>query len=331
MKKIIFLIISVLIISSCGALFICAESDKDDYYSIDYDEEFKWESYKYSDSISLPYFMYVPKDYDESKEYPVVIVLQRAGKDEQSSRETMLELVPYLFTNSNREAYESIVIAAQSPVDMGWGYGYGDDYETDSAKALIGLVGMLDQNYSVNRDKIYLIGASMGGYGVWDLLIRHNNVFAAGITICAGADASKAEILKDTPIYVFHGDEDTVVLPREARNMVAAIRAAGGKKIQYVEYRKLGHEIWDDAMVTSGLLDWLFAQKLSNRYPEVLKEGFAEIAQVDQSTASVHKISTAAKWAVVGTSTVIVCAAAVVALVFYIITLRRKKKLINKR
>lgn len=110
----------------------------------------------------------------------------------------------------------------------------------------------------------------MGGYGVWDLLIRHNDVFAAGIPICAGADVSKAAILKDTPIYTFHGAEDNVVHPDNTRNMVKAIRDAGGDKIIYVEYEDGGHAIWNRAMKTEGLLDWMFEQKLTDRYPDIL-------------------------------------------------------------
>lgn len=331
MKKTSLLIILTFIISLYSSVCVHAENADN---NIDFDNDFKWEAYKYGDNITLPYFMYLPKDYNENTEYPVVILLQRAGKDEKTSRNNMQEMAQYLFENSNTEAYRSIVIAAQSTSDNGWGYGYGDVYETDSSKALVELIGALKQNYSIDIDRIYLIGASMGGYGVYDLLIRHNNIFTAGIIISSGGDYSKAEILKDTPIYVFHGEEDKVVLVREARNMVEAIKAAGGTKIQYVEYKKMGHDIVDSAMAKSGLLDWLFSQKLSDRYTDTAQYGISAYMRGE----SLNNIQNSSQTKASGNPyTAIIIASSValgiiISVVISCISVRsRKIKFINKR
>lgn len=328
MKKIFLIIIFAFIMSLCGSICIFAEADRD-VINIDLEDDFKWESYQYGDKATLPYFMYIPEDYTEEKQYPVIVILQRAGKDEKASRDIMEEMAEYLFSNSNKDPYQSIVIAAQSTVDMGWGYGYGDVNETDSSKALIQLIAALNQNYSIDVNRIYLIGASMGGYGVWDMLIRHNDIFAAGITIGGSGDYSNAAILKDTPIYVFHGEEDKVVFVRNARNMVEAIHNAGGTQVKYVEYKKLGHDIVESAMMTSGLFDWLFSQNLSDRYPDRGKSAISTYTGGDVQSGAANTNDPSGNVIFIAIAVVAFCAL-VAFIVSYLCIRSRKIKLINK-
>ena len=105
------------------------------------------------------------------------------------------------------------------------------------------------------------MGLSMGAYGVWDLLVRHTDLFAAAIPICGGADPSKAQLLTDMPIQTFHGTKDTSVPPMGTDAMVEAIRSAGGTLIEYEAMEGKGHVIWDEAVATEDLIGWLFYQR----------------------------------------------------------------------
>ena len=109
------------------------------------------------------------------------------------------------------------------------------------------------------------MGMSMGGYGTWDLLCRYTDVFAAGVPICGGVDLTYAEALKDMPIRTFHGTLDPVIPVVGTRAMVAAIKEAGGTKIEYTEYPEGYHDVWNQAMSSEGLTDWLLDNKLSDR------------------------------------------------------------------
>lgn len=101
----------------------------------------------------------------------------------------------------------------------------------------------------------------MGGYGTWDLISRMPETFAAAAPICGGGDENQAEKLIDLPIWVFHGADDTTVPPERSRNMVNAIKAAGGKKIKYTEYPGVGHGSWKPAYADPEFMKWLFSQK----------------------------------------------------------------------
>ena len=61
------------------------------------------------------------------------------------------------------------------------------------------------------------------------------------------------------PLWVFHGQRDDVIPVSESRNMIAAIRKAGGQP-KYTEYVLLAHDIWERVFSETELLPWLFSQ-----------------------------------------------------------------------
>ena len=122
--------------------------------------------------------------------------------------------------------------------------------------------------FSVDRNRFYVTGLSMGGIAGWDLLMRHSDVFAGGVPICGAADPAMASVLKDVPIWTVHGEEDVTVPTSATREVVAAIKAAGGTKIKYTELKGEGHtmRVWNDYVSTnSDIYNWLYAQSLASR------------------------------------------------------------------
>ena len=101
----------------------------------------------------------------------------------------------------------------------------------------------------------------MGGYGTWDLLARHSDVFCAGVAMCGAGDPSKAAVLKDIPIWAIHGAKDPTVPVSGSQDMVEAIKAAGGEKINYTELADNEHDVWNYTYSSSEIFSWLFEQK----------------------------------------------------------------------
>ena len=118
----------------------------------------------------------------------------------------------------------------------------------------------LQKEFDLDENRLYITGLSMGGYGTWDVIWRHPKMFAAAVPVCGGGDESKAELIKDIPIWCFHGGADPVVPTDRSRNMIKAIKAAGGTP-KYTEYPGVGHNSWDRAYSEPELPKWLFSQK----------------------------------------------------------------------
>ncbi len=247
--------------------------------ALNVEEAFSFEEFVLDGSI-MPYRLYVPEDYNEENEYPMVVFLHGAGERGKDNDLQLKNAVQTLFDRADGLMAGAIVIAPQCPegeqwVDTPWEYGnYSTDLisESDELGTVMALISSLEEKYSIDTARIYAMGVSMGGFGTWDLIIRHNDVFAAAAPMCGGGDPLKAASLLETPIYTFHGTADAAVPFEGTEEMVTAIEDEGGRLINFVIYDGEGHSIWEKAAAEEGWVEWLFAQKLTDRYPAVETE-----------------------------------------------------------
>ena len=219
--------------------------------------------------MNLPYRIYVPLDYDASKSYPVLTILHGAGERGTNNTSQMANMVYNLFSNMENPVWNSIVICPQCPgwpnqwVDTPWSDG---DYRIDEvpeSTELIAVMQLLDKveaDYSTDTDRYYVSGLSMGGFGTWDLIMRHTERFAAAVPLCGGADQTQASKLLDMPIYTIHGTNDGTVPISGTQVMVDAILALGGENIIYEKLSGYSHNVWDYAGNKLEIWQWLFAQ-----------------------------------------------------------------------
>ncbi len=125
-----------------------------------------------------------------------------------------------------------------------------------------------------DRERLYIAGLSLGGFGVWDAIQRWPNTFAAAIPLCAGGSVEETAIQNaaTTSIWVFHGSADQAVPVACAQRMVAAL-ARADKPPKYTEYARTGHNVWDRALGDSATLHWMFRQRLGKEDPGPENEG----------------------------------------------------------
>ena len=129
----------------------------------------------------------------------------------------------------------------------------------------------LQRKYTgIDARRLYITGLSNGGYGTWDAIERWPDYFAAAAPIAGAGDPSKAAVLKDMPIWAFHGSADTVIPVSGSRDMIAAIEAAGGHP-RYTEFPGAGHGVWgyvyslnDSSERVTNFFPWLFSQHRSS-------------------------------------------------------------------
>jgi predicted peptidase len=121
-------------------------------------------------------------------------------------------------------------------------------------------IEQLQKEFSIDAARLYITGLSMGGYGVWDAIQRHPDRFAAAAPICGGGDPAQAKRISDIPLWAFHGAKDTAVKPQRSREMIEAIKAAGGDP-KYTEYPDAEHNSWSPTYANPDFYAWLFAQR----------------------------------------------------------------------
>jgi predicted peptidase len=203
---------------------------------------------KSNDVFLESYFLlYLPEGYDSlDQQWPLLLFLHGSGE-----RGTMIELVkkhgpPKMIENGYQFPY--IVVSPQCPEDQWW-----------SLDMLDMLLTEMVQRYKVDTTRIYITGLSMGGYAAWQLAIAYPDRFAAIVPVCGGADAQFAPLIKDLPIWAFHGAKDDVVPLSEEENMVNALKGLGSA-VKFTVYPEAGHDAWTAAYNDEEMWKWLEAQ-----------------------------------------------------------------------
>ena len=166
-------------------------------------------------------------------------------------------MIDRLTQSESQSRYPAFVVAPQS-IGEGW---VTEDRTTPSRQlqAVTQLIGDLRRTYSIDNARLYVAGQSLGGFGTFAIIAAYPRMFAAGIPLCGGGDESKAAQYKGTALWVFHGEKDESVPVANSRQMVAAIKKAGGQ-VKYTEYPGEGHAIWTIVAKEPDLMHWLFRQ-----------------------------------------------------------------------
>lgn len=224
----------------------------------------------------LKYRLLKPLGYNPNKIYPVVIFLHGAGERGDDNTAQLKHGMADFCKQSRREKNPCYVIAPQCPTNEKWA---NIDWSaeggvklpaeaSDSMKLTLGVVDAMLEDAAIDKNRIYITGLSMGGYGTWDAIARRPEFFAAAMPICGGGDPATAEKIKNIPISCFHGGADKVVVPEKSRVIINAIKEAGGSPL-YTEYEGVGHDSWTPTFAADATHDWLFAQRRVQGKPVV--------------------------------------------------------------
>ena len=211
-----------------------------------------------TDTGERKYGLYLPKDYDPKKAYPVVLFLHGSGeRGLDGIRSSQVGLGASIAQRP--EDFPAIALFPQAK--EGW---KGDS--TDAKAALAALDDVI-KAHKVDLNRVALTGISMGGFGTWEIASAHPDRFSAIAAVCGRGRAESANLLKALPTWVVCGDEDGAQTVQNARMMTKALKEAGGN-VRLTEYRSVGHNSWDRAYNDLNLLDWLLTQSRQGRTPK---------------------------------------------------------------
>lgn len=225
---------------------------------------------------TLPYRILFPKDYDASKEYPLVLFLHGRGESGVDNEKNLLHGAAMFLLDSVREKYPAIVVFPQCPSDSYWSnvqtvsegsprgkrtfYFIEDGPPSRAMSLVMQLIKNICTRFKVDEDRIYAGGLSMGGMGTFELVRRMPKTFAAAFAICGGAHPGTAKEMKKTDWWLFHGLKDDVVLPIYSQQMEEALKKARAN-VKATYYPNANHNSWDPAFAEPNLLPWLFSKE----------------------------------------------------------------------
>ena len=232
------------------------------------DKSIQFTGGEYTDE-EFHYRLMKPVTVDPEMTYPLVVFLHGAGERGNDNQKQLAYFPTQMAQPRYRERFPCFVLAPQCRDDHKW---MNSDWavpsdpimqETPSEQmqTVMQMIQVTLKDEAIDPNRVYLTGLSMGGFGSFDLGIRHPDWFAAIAPICGAADPTKLSVLKEQPLWIVHGGSDSVVLPDRSRSAVKALSDAGGSP-RYMELPGVGHNSWAPAYTDNdGLVPWLFRQR----------------------------------------------------------------------
>lgn len=208
--------------------------------------------------LPLTYLLHVPREAEQQsgRLWPLVLFLHGAGERGANPELVKAHGIPKVAERDPDLPF--IAISPQCPAGTWWPMWI---------EALLALLDEVVGQQPVARERVYLTGISMGGYGSWALGALHPERFAAVAPICGGGMPElgfpdKVCALKDTPVWAFHGARDEVVAVSESEVLVERLRLCGGN-VRFTVYPDAGHDSWTRTYDDPAFYAWMLAQRKS--------------------------------------------------------------------
>jgi predicted peptidase len=207
-------------------------------------------------NLSANYLLYLPKDYEtEDKNWPLVLFLHGAGERGSDIEKVKAHGIPKLI--SEGKEFPFIAVSPQCPENIFW-----------NVSLLSALLDEIESKYKVDKKRIYLTGLSMGGHGTWSLAIQEPKRFAAIAPVCGWSNPATACLLKEIPIWVFHGAKDFIVPVSSSEQMVEKLKTCG-TDVKLTIYPEAGHDSWTETYNNEELYTWLLSHSLKDYAYEI--------------------------------------------------------------
>lgn len=217
------------------------------------------------DGKAYAFQVYVPRVLPAGRP-PVILTLHGAGeRGSDGLFQTEVGLAGAIRRHPDR--WPAIAVFPQAPANTLW--------QALPARVAMAALAQTEKEFGTDPDRVYLLGLSMGGNGTWYLASNNPDRFAAIVPVCGfagsfrglpplvpGPDpyAALAAKVARLPVWIVHGDADSVVPVDESRKMAAALKALGAR-VTYRELPGVNHNSWDPGFDDEALPPWLFAQR----------------------------------------------------------------------
>lgn len=226
---------------------------------------FQARGFRTAGGTAVPYRLHVPKQYDPDRRYPLILWFHGGAARGDDNRSQIglgnVDALGVLSADSIQLEYPTFILAPQVPLGGMWAGSQSDSLSTTAAAALE-IIQQLVTEFSIDRQRLYLMGHSLGGHGTWDILAKRPGIFAAGVPIMGRGDTTLVRQRPAAAIWAFAGVLDQTVPIEHTRAVVRAFKRVGAD-LRYTEYADGAHDVTPRIFLEPGFLAWLFGQRLA--------------------------------------------------------------------
>ena len=230
--------------------------------------KFVYRAHTYN-GTTLPYRLFIPDAYSNARHYPLVLVLHSAGErgTDNNLQITNTRMATCWADSIAQLKHPCFVVAPQCPLSGGWSTGDPTSPIRPELATVNDILDSLVREFSIDTNRTYVTGFSMGGSGTWEIITRFPERFAAAIPMSGGTNPAYAYKCADVPIWDFHRTVDQLVPVQYSRMMMDSLRALG-RSVVYTHCHNLD---------VSGLPDSTIAMEVGSHeelfYTEIKNAG----------------------------------------------------------
>jgi len=227
-------------------------------------------------NADMPFTLFVPSRYRQGTPNALIVDLHGLNI-------TPLQQMLFDGTTDFAERFGFIIVAPMGfNVSAGWGGRVGQPIEAAQQKPgsdvrysaselaeidATTLLKLIRDKYTIDNDRIFLMGHSLGGAGTYYLGGKYNDIWA-GLAPLAGAggiaNAEAAQKYRSIPMLIMHGEKDSIVPAATSRRAVIALQSVGAPHV-YLEFPGKDHEFWIRRGAENMEKVFLFFSMLSKR------------------------------------------------------------------
>src|SRR6202011_4783487 len=176
---------------------------------------------------TMPYRLFVPPNYDSTKKYPLIFWFH-GGSGRGSNNESQIsnenEKGSHVWTTPDNQAtLPAFVLAPQCPERENWSSPEFNEVGGPLQSAME-IFAQVQKDYSIDPQRIYLAGQSMGGLGVWSLLQKYPGQWAGALVVASYDNFTNVRAIARVPVWIFQGDTDSTVPVELVRQMVKQLK-----------------------------------------------------------------------------------------------------------
>ena len=212
--------------------------------------------YSYRDSVKNGYnfLLYIPDSYVEKEDEALPVVVCLHGKSRAGYDLNMITKYGCVDALRRGTQIDAIVICPQCPSIGGW-----------SAERVMKVVDFVYERFRCDKDRLYVYGMSMGGWGTFKMVAEYPDRVAAAIAMCGGYTGKQVDNLGKVPLWIIHGDSDEVTKWSFSTRIVDALEAGGNDgRLRYTWLSGQGHSILARIFLLQQTYDWLFEHSLAD-------------------------------------------------------------------
>ena len=189
----------------------------------------------------------LPPEYDPLRKYPAIISLHAGWSTPLNQIEWWAGMLGPDGKRHGQATRHGVIVIAPA-----WGREHQMSYEYSAREHAVVLGSLREamRCFSIDTDRVFLSGHSIGGDAAWDIALAHPDLWAGLVAVVPSADKYVHHYwpnAKTLPIYIIGGELDNDCFARNSMDLDRCF--SKGFDITYVEYRGRGHEHFSDEII----------------------------------------------------------------------------------